>query len=618
MGPSHLVITIPMRNHDVTVKVVCDSDRSGEECNNFERIESDHGITISGKAPVVNTIDDVPNYPIAIYPGNEVPHILLLEETRYWIKVEGCEGDALPYLSKFKARIEFNRNPFENKMEFTINFRDYIGRGFIDVVEDGIHKSCPIEVRSKKIGYFKDYKKMIHDIEESQCGQLLDSRSPLFQAFDTVTTDDATPYQEFMVLDYMFGENDFENQFEIIKSETHGALKNSYENVPASCAYAIDPMDIPGLLAPWNLMQKDGGAIAGMYSPVSVRCTRSTMDRDTPENRFIRFFVRNVSDTVNRLINDKELTRDNPYIEDRLRKMRDTIRDVENDRWFEGIGNLHHVPYQSTALRKKRGYGRMFMYHNMLGRSSKLTDDVFTDLLRGHMLKLSELYEIWCFTKLIEILNNCTQSDNPIECKDYQIQQREQTSSEDIEEELHHSKNDISESLSAGKFHIRTKGSDYLDVNLYYKKEFNQEGKVFHSSSLDMTPDYTMVVIQRDSGKTTPAERISVINLDAKYKVERGKVKNDDIQKMNCYHDSILFSNGSIVLYPGEKDEEVWYSHLYSSDNNENKRNRNLPAVGSISLNPAGSDMDHITEVFRKILKSNMISEGTIWLEPEL
>ena len=93
MGPSHLVITIPMRNHDVTVKVVCDSDRSGEECNNFERIESDHGITISGKAPVVNTIDDVPNYPIAIYPGHEVPHILLLEETRYWIKVEGCEGD---------------------------------------------------------------------------------------------------------------------------------------------------------------------------------------------------------------------------------------------------------------------------------------------------------------------------------------------------------------------------------------------------------------------------------------------------------------------------------------------------------------------------------------------
>ncbi|TPH13255.1 nuclease domain-containing protein [Litorilituus lipolyticus] len=81
---------------------------------------------------------------------------------------------------------------------------------------------------------------------------------------------------------------------------------------------------------------------------------------------------------------------------------------------------------------------------------------------------------------------------------------------------------------------------------LYFKMIFSG-GKGSYSQNYD--PDYTIVLTTIDGDET-------YLNLDAKYKHNKGKVKKEDIDKMHTYAHAIKKSVGSVVLFPGKSNTE--------------------------------------------------------------
>lgn len=565
------------------------------------------------KVPIVNDVDDAyEKGPIVLYIGDEAPAILLLEETTYWIRMNTGGSVPLPFLNNNK---DFNLNPSlldEDQLErtFVLEFHDYVGRGYFDAAWGDDCAECPFEVRSKKMGYFKDYKKMLQDIAEYSIDLVLNPSGYLYQPFEIDTCVDESPYQMYLALEYIFRRGRFRDQFRSIKSNPYTQLIGWDEQVPAGCAHNISPDSLPDILAPWNLEPIKGGAIMGSYSPLTVKCRRDKITMDTQENRFVKFFVESLDALSARLEHKTSLMKER-LIRDRLKEIRSTIDEILSDPWFNNISKMDIVPVQSTVLRMRRGYRDFFRFHLLLGYSVRLNTDLMSNALEGHTGRLSQMYEDWCYIQLVRSLTRISIDGQGHACQDCNNSKfRLKPYWFDVDVHL----NDMSDSAPKStpqKLDIRSK-SMKLTVELHHHKKYMHDPKQKEFSSVsidDCTPDYTMII--RDEKMRT-----CMINLDAKYRIEtKGQVKNDDLFTMHAYHDCIRLSCGAVVLFPGEK--ESWYTYEYPGTSNWDTKYYTVPAVGAISMKPFDFDGTTLDKALRKILISTQISTGVFKLEPE-
>ena len=82
-------------------------------------------------------------------------------------------------------------------------------------------------------------------------------------------------------------------------------------------------------------------------------------------------------------------------------------------------------------------------------------------------------------------------------------------------------------------------------------------------------------------------------------------VKDGDIYKMHTYKDSILKTEGSYILYPGNKSKQ-----FFESD-------RVIPSVGAFSLTPGNVDVeeDNLEIFIKEVLKTLLFNYGLITRE---
>jgi len=81
--------------------------------------------------------------------------------------------------------------------------------------------------------------------------------------------------------------------------------------------------------------------------------------------------------------------------------------------------------------------------------------------------------------------------------------------------------------------------------------------------------------------------------------------KDGDIYKMHTYKDSILMSEGSYVLYPGDKTKQFLESNMI------------IPSVGAFSLTPGNDEVEeNDLEIFiKEVIKTLLYNQGLISLE---
>ena len=582
-------------SNEIGTLTVSSIDYKGEDKSN---INISHEIVLEN-VPTVEEPDNLT--PIQYCPdiGANFAELMFLEETEYQILFESkdtyADYDVLYSLTKmndnhFKPfRFELgDKNTY--KIAGTLNFRSYVGKSFLDVRKDGTNSiKIPIEVRSKKMDYFSQYSAMIADLSQHSLSLIFEVNSPLYQEFELDYRQKETYYEEFMFLEYLFREGNLPAIFEYLSKNLHSQLKNHTETVPISFASNVNQNTLKNIISkPNKLVKVDSDLEISQklngYIPYEIEQTKHEDVIDIPENRFFKYFLELIRDLAEDLYeNSKE-----GYIQDKLSYFRDEIEYYLSSKFFNHISAMDYVPFNSQILQKKEGYREIFQYFLMLEFSFRLSWDEINNQFKGFEKKLSELYEYWCYFKLLKVLNELS-----VVKVNFEDIFRVNNDGWSISIKRGQS--------SAKKFKIYIEDSE-IDIELFYNLKFSKESPLYVSYSLIFKPDYTL--------KITIGNKIHYIHFDAKYRSqlevtgnnldddidERDDLeennyvfKNGDIYKMHTYKDSILRSHGAYVLFPGNSPQNFY---VFES--------QVIPSVGAFSLTP-GDDENNEQELAKFI-----------------
>ena len=570
-------------------------------------INISHEITLDN----VPTVDEPDNStPIQYCPniGANFAKLMFLEETEYQVLFESNDAEAsyaiLYSLTKINDN-HFNEFRFKlgdkdnYKIAGTLNFRSYVGKSFFDVQKDGINSiKIPIEVRSKKIDYFNQYSAMIADLSQHALSLIFEVNSPLYQEFELDYRQKETFYEDFMFLEYLFREDNLPSIFEYLSKNLHSQLKNHVETVPISFASNVNQNTLKSIVSkPNKLFESDADLeivdkLNG-YLPYEIDQIKHEDIIDIPENRFFKYFLELIRDLVEKLLK----TSKEGYIQDKLLYFGDEVSYYLSSRFFNHISTMEFVPFNSQILQKKEGYREILQYFLMLEFSFRLSWDEVNNQFKGFEKKLSELYEYWCYFKILKVLNEL--SINKIDFEDVFVINKDNWSI------------GIKRGIQSRKvFKLNLYGHD-IKIELFYNLKFSDNSQ-YRSYSLAFKPDYTLLV--------TIGEDTHYIHFDAKYRseLEIGNFysnvsssnedidrrddleekeyvfKDGDIYKMHTYKDSILRTEGAYVLYPGSKTKRFYESK------------RIIPSVGAFSLTPGNDELeeDNLEIFIKDVLKT--------------
>ena len=573
--------------------------------------------------PFVEEVDNMTPIQYCKNVSSSFARLMFLEETEYQILFESDDVDVNYDILYSLTRM--NNNHFKEfrfslgdnnkfKVAGTLNFRSYVGKSFLDVRKDGVNSiKIPIEVRSKKIDYFTQYSAMIADLSQHALSLIFEVNSPLYQEFELDSRQKETYYEDFMFMEYLFREDNLPSIFEYLSKNLHSQLESHTETVPLSLASNINQNTLKNIISKPNNLFKSGAEFEIVdklkgYIPSEIDQVKHEDIIDIPENRFFKYFLELVRHLVEKLLeNSKE-----GYIKDKLLYFRDELEYYLSNKFFNHISTMDYVPFNSQILQKKEGYREIFHYFLMLEFSFRLSWDEINNQFKGFEKKLSELYEYWCYFRLLKVLNDL--SIKKINFEDV-FEINKDNWSITIKKGVRSAKN----------FKLNLDGND-IEIKLFYNLRFADNSQ-YRSYSLAFRPDYTLMV--------TIGEHVHYIHFDAKYRSELeiidfyskiGKsgdeldkeiderdeleekeyvFKDGDIYKMHTYKDSILKTEGSYVLYPGSKTKRFRESELI------------IPSVGAFSLTPGNEDIeeDNLAIFIKEVLKTLLFNHGLITYE---
>lgn len=601
-------------SNEMGTLTVSSIDYKGEDKSN---INISHEIVLEN-VPTVEEPDNLT--PIQYCPdiGANFAELMFLEETEYQILFESkdtyADYDVLYSLTKmndnhFKPfRFELgDKNTY--KIAGTLNFRSYVGKSFLDVQKDGTNSiKIPIEVRSKKMDYFSQYSAMIADLSQHSLSLIFEVNSPLYQEFELDYRQKETYYEDFMFLEYLFREENLPAIFEYLSKNLHSQLKNHTETVPISFASNVNQNTLKNIISKPNKLVKVDSDLEiseklNGHIPYEIEQTKHEDVIDIPENRFFKYFLELIRDLVEKLLESSK----EGYIQDKLLYFRDEIGYFLSSKFFNHISAMEYVPFNSQILQKKEGYLEIFQYFLMLEFSFRLSWDEINNQFKGFEKKLSELYEYWCYFKLLKVLN------------DLSIRKI------NFEDVFKINKDNWSISIKKGvksrkRFVLMLYGHE-IEIELFYNLRFS-EGSKYRSYSLAFKPDYTLLV--------TIDGITNYIHFDAKYRSEleindddsdidrkideRDSIeetdrifKEGDIYKMHTYKDSILTTEGAYVLYPGNKTKQFFESNTI------------IPSVGAFSLTPGNDEIEenNLEMFIKNVLKTLLFYQGLVTLDFE-
>lgn len=571
------------------------------------------------------------NVPVVDEPDNSTPlqfwgkshsnfaKLMFLEETEYHVLFEATDINASFIV--LHSLVEINKNSFKplnfilgDNKKFQcagiLNFRSYVGKSFLDVKKDDINSiKIPIEVRSKKIDYFNQYSAMIADLSQHSLSLLFDVNSPLYQEFNSGHGKKETFYEDFMFLEYLFRPDNLPAIFEYLVMNLHSQLKTHSETVPLPIASKFDQNTLKNIMTKPQLVEVNNSfqlanKLKG-HLPYEIEQIKHEDIIDIPENRFFKYFLVLIQNLIDDLLTHAK----KGYIEDKLLSFRDELDYYLSYKFFNHISPMSYVPFNSQILHKKEGYREIFHYFLLMEFSFKLSWNEVNDKVKGFEKRLSELYEYWCYFKILKVLNML--SIDKIGFENIFKVNKDKWSIK---------MNRGIDSLKSFRLLLH---DHEIDVKLFYNLKFS-DNPVYRSYSLPFKPDYTLLITieghkyyvhfdakyrseldegdhdyKIDESIEIPDEKIE----ERDFLEEKGYIfKEGDIYKMHTYKDSILDSEGAYVLYPGSITKKFRESSC------------SIPSVGAFSLTPGddGDGEDNLKLFIISVLETLLFKNGLI------
>lgn len=320
---------------------------------------------------------------------------------------------------------------------------------------------------------------------------------------------------------------------------------------------------------------------------------------DSPENRFIKMVV---VQSANRLAEFEVKLRKSNRAPDNQRlstaflqqihSWQQPLRKFQNQSFLKDVGVYHGLTNESLVLQQKTGYSTVYRIWQEL----KFYLDAFGGQSRVSMKSVAEIYEVWCFLELRNILIE------ELGFRDISRGHRELKLNDFYEYQM--------QDGFAGAFEFERE--DGVTAKLAHEPFFSRKGIFIRSYLVNQRPDIVLEIHQPH-----PGGKSFIWVFDAKYRIksdsdrygddksdDRNMVPDDAINQMHRYRDALIrvakdqhygvFNKtrpvvGAFALYPG----------YYDQGNEDNPYNEGIAEVG--------------IGAFAMLPDSNG-STGTLWL----
>lgn len=287
---------------------------------------------------------------------------------------------------------------------------------------------------------------------------------------------------------------------------------------------------------------------------------RKQLSFDTPENRFIKMVVTQSIRSlqrISRMLEEAQQTvageRIGEVFLEQLKEWQEPLRRVESQSWLREVGVFTGMVKESLVLQQKTGY--CAVYKVWLDLRYYLT--AFDSQAEVSMKSVADIYEIWCFLKVKDLLVNSLGFE--------------------LEPDKGKSRTRYNDYLEAqmiggigGAFNFYRE--DHVKASLAHEPIFKKKGYPLRSHLVSQKPDI-MLRVEFPDGKEL------IWLFDAKYRIKTQLapeeddessvdwVPDDAINQMHRYRDALIHLDknkrksksrpvfGAFALYPGYFDQ---------------------------------------------------------------
>ena len=483
-----------------------------------------------------------------------------------------------------------------------------------DAVGD-IAGRAALEIRSRKVTYRYDYRRMLEDITEQSVALLMELRAPTAMrvAPDPGQSPD-TLHQRFAFLRGLLGSRQFRDALHRITTHPHRRWEPEETVHDMRRGFKPDARTLRQLVrAPRRVPLPPGHPLAKIIPslPERISLHRNAQTEDTPENRFVRFALQTFTGFLNRMrlkleevgsAADTRLQAEIAALENQLETA--LAADV-----FRNVSDPDMLPLGSPVLQRKEGYREVYQAWLRFDMAARLVWRGGDDVYGAGQRDIATLYEYWVFFKLLDIVSAVFELKKP--------------AAHDLIEET---ADGFGLKLKTGE-HLAFEGAFLggarpLRVRFSYNRSFSQNaGRGLSGSWTErMRPDYTLSLWPADfDEREAEAQELMVhVHFDAKYRIENveqlfgsndidlnaekrdqreGRYKRADLLKMHAYRDAIRRTQGAYVLYPGDSSRQ-WRGY-----------HEILPGLGAFPIKPGNGEQ--AVEKFVREIVANACDRAT-------
>ena len=477
---------------------------------------------------------------------------LFFEQTDYEMIVRSTDGKSVSlWHENYTVRDKISPvTDSDDLISGIVNFGNSAGFSDFEIYYDG-KKSLVIriEVFPSKISYKEDYQDMLQDISNEISGAVLDFMRNTYQEFSIGSTQNTVPALFFEIIKRIFDK--FQNAANTIISSPHHKLYVEHPIVPAHKVKKIDNQTIKWLQKhPQNVVPMLAG-----YSAIKAPTVKKQITYNTIENQFTKFILKSTAKKLKDFRDryTRSTRKPEPAVLDSVDSMTAVLNKFVNGSFLREVDDYKATQSMSLVFEMAPGYRELYKYYLMMQRGLSVHGDVF----RMSLKDTAQLYEYWCFIKLVTLMK-----------RNYRL------ASSDV---IKVDNTGVTISLVKGKKSevkfINPRTGEMITL-AYNPGEQNTQ-------TVNQKPDNVLTLEKK--GTDVPYMYV----FDAKYRIENNPTeafypdnkpgpKVDDINTMHRYRDSIVYENteasrfmfekkmfGAYVLFPYDDPDGEYKDHRF-------------------------------------------------------
>ncbi|WP_439242139.1 DUF2357 domain-containing protein [Lonepinella sp. BR2474] len=511
----------------------------------------------------------------------------------FTFKTKLVSAKVVHYLKGINDRFYPNKPPFKaNQFKGNVSTGNNLGWFSLPIVYQ-LEKSV---VKRVELTFRVLPTKIILDTDLPEIYEKIDKEFPLLRFNFLSKTENDSQQSEvrrnfplFWLAHFRTLRINFEKNLKIIEQQPHNKLRDNQRFVKAD--------KIKGKLSP-RIAEKCREHLHNQEYHHHYPVNAKYLSTDTPENRFIKFVIDQSHKQLNKILQAIFIDKKNEEFSDYLKN------DLEN--WLKPLAKLKkfsflkNIPaeiptHSSLALQQKSGYSQVYQ----IWQEMKYYLDFFGENKHISMKSIEELYEIWCFITIKNMLFDL--GFHLVESNKNRLEQKP-TGEWGLRDGF------------GGAF--RFKNSKGIEIKLAHEPSFGKKSKhQIISYTVTQKPDILLEITLKNGNRSVfifdAKYRIKVSDQNKQEKYTQDLVPDDAINQMHRYRDALIYQEqksllkksrpvfGAYALYPG-------YFIQDKHNQNENPYTTSIREVGIGAFPLLPSEKDQGQAWLKAFLKKQL------------